>query len=126
MTVFVSRHRLTPCPSCDAHIRVEQQVANTRCPFCGEKLTAAMRRKGLMPALGRGGLLAGALLGLSMTGGCEEEDVQPVYGAPADVMMDVGADAQPAPVYGEPADIQVETSPDFGPQPEYGAPPSDF
>lgn len=131
MKIFVSRHQLTECPSCQAHIRVADKVAETTCPFCDAVLGQALAQRA-RPSLGsisRTSLMAGALLGLSVIPGCDDGDdpqPQPVYGVPADVIVsDAASDSQPAPLYGEPADIQVDTAPDFGPQPEYGVPAPD-
>ena len=153
--VRVSRHGLTTCPGCRAHIRLAAEVRQTVCIFCGTELIpssviqSAMRTVADVVRYGRGGLIAASLLGASVLPGCDEDpntgavdagaEAQPVYGVPADVMDDAdvmndsSADAQNdfgAPLYGLPADmiqdVQIDVAPDPGPQPEYGVPPDAF
>lgn len=129
MTVFVSRHGMTECPSCKAHIRVATKIAETACPFCNAELVEAIGRGNRLGALGRSGMLAGALLGLSVLPACDDNDPQPLYGAPAaDIVQDAGNDQLPQPLYGAPApDVVVQdTADDQLPQPLYGAPAPDI
>lgn len=150
--VTVTRHGMTPCPGCQAHIRVAPRLEDTVCVFCQTALKDALPDKGRLAGLarsGRSGVIAASFLGLAGLAGCPVGGSAPVYGAPADVMVpDWVEDAASQPEYGLPADIQVgevagdvgaappygipadvlepEPAPDAGPQPEYGLPPESF
>jgi hypothetical protein len=59
--------RLTPCPSCRAHVLVQER----QCPHCGATLRTA------------GAPLAAAVVASLMLGGCPADDVgEPEYGVP--------------------------------------------
>jgi hypothetical protein len=130
--VKVTRHGMTNCPQCHAHIRVAAQLAATVCPFCEAHLKDVLpagdlgRLSGLsrVAQASRSGVLAASILGLSGLAGCEQSAPAPVYGAPADIMVpDTAEDAGPMPEYGLPADIMVpDTVADATSQPEYGLP----
>ena len=148
--ILVSRHGLTGCPGCGAHIRLAESAEQTECPFCGASLLRARSLRGLV-ASGRSGFLAASLVGLTVLGGCgsDEEDtgkndalvmdtapdstMGDVYGLPADtaaedvpegdttITMDTAPDSTMGDVYGLPADI--EDAPDMPPVDLYGLPP---
>mgnify|MGYP000664851408 CR=1 FL=1 len=97
-TIFVSRHRMTECPSCHAHVRVAAEVKQTACPFCETKVTARPRDVfALLRDIGTsttGGVVAAALMGLGLVN-CNEASVidglkpdsgdhaiSPLYGIP--------------------------------------------
>ncbi len=133
--IRITRHGLTACPSCHAHIRVADNLAETVCPFCSAGLADAfphlksrqLSRLARVAQAGRSGILAASLLGLTGMGACgDDNNVQPAYGVPADTIMpDTAQDATPQPEYGMPADIKIsDTTPgqDAGPQPAYGEP----
>ena len=130
--VKVTRQGMTSCPACHAHIRVAAQLADTICPFCETALKDVHpsadlgRLSGLtrVAHASRSGVVAASMLGLSGLAGCEQTNVQPVYGAPADTMVtDTAFDATPQPEYGLPADAMIQdTVEDATPQPEYGLP----
>lgn len=61
-----SRHGLTRCPACRAHVRAGESPSTTECPFCGANLREGRARVAI--AAGRGGLLAASLLALSACG----------------------------------------------------------
>jgi hypothetical protein len=70
-----SRHGLTRCGACRAHIHAAERPSATVCPFCGANLSSG--RAILSLPTGRGGLLAASLFGLSMGGamaGCGGSD----------------------------------------------------
>jgi hypothetical protein len=130
--VKVTRHGMTNCPQCHAHIRVAAELSSTVCPFCETHLKDVVpasdlgRLSGLsrVAKASRSGVVAASILGLSGLAGCETSSSVPVYGAPADVMVpDTVEDAVSAPEYGLPADIMVaDTVEDATSQPEYGLP----
>jgi len=76
-----SRHGLTRCTVCRAHIEAAARPSETDCPFCGANLH---RSRGRVLPSGRGGVLAASLLAFSATacgGGDEPADdttVEPV------------------------------------------------
>ena len=129
--VKVTRHGMTNCPTCHAHIRVASSLSDTVCPFCGAMLKDVLpagdvgRLSGLsrVAHASRSGVVAASILGLSGLAGCENQ-AQPVYGAPADMLVpDTAQDAGPQPEYGLPADIMIpDAVQDASPQPEYGLP----
>ena len=94
--------RLTPCPSCDAHVLVDEQT----CPHCGAALRKTSAR---VPAV---------LIGLALTG-CPQ--VEPVYGVP-----ESGPNEAESP--NEESDTDTETGSDTETtsvgEPEYGVPDS--
>ena len=131
--VKVTRQGMTNCPSCHAHIRVASVLSETVCPFCETALKDALpagdvgRLSGLsrVAHASRSGVVAASILGLSGLAGCESNNAQPVYGAPADMMVtDTVEDATPQPEYGLPADAIMlpDVVEDATPQPEYGLP----
>lgn len=136
---FISRHRLSPCPSCLSHIKVqEDDWRRTLCPFCGAPFGAT--RPGPKPDLlqalhavqqGTSGLVAASLLGLSLTA-CEADT-----GLLEPGQSDTGAQASndPGPTDLGPAfddasaadanlaDVGWIDAADPVPGPEYGKPP---
>ena len=54
-----SRHGLTRCPRCRAHVRAPDRPRDLRCPFCAPPRSAGA---------GRAGVLAASLLGFSTVG----------------------------------------------------------
>lgn len=69
-----SRHGLTRCPSCRAHIQAGATPSTTACPFCGATLHSAPASVAI--SRGRGGLLAASLLafGAAGCGGSQAQD----------------------------------------------------
>jgi hypothetical protein len=150
--VPVSRHNLTVCPRCEAHIQVAADMRDTVCPFCQAALVAAPVARVMSGALrgalstGRSGLLAAGLLGLSVSA-CTEEESHPIYGSPpgdtsstdatsADGTSSADTDEVPTdPAYGGPPDtatqadtttaedVTAEDVPDTGNVELYGLPP---
>ena len=131
--VKVTRQGMTHCPTCHAHIRVAAVLSETVCPFCETALKDVLPAGDVGQLSGlsrvahssRSGVVAASILGLSGLAGCESAtNVQPVYGAPADIMVtDTVQDATPQPEYGLPADAMVpDIVEDATPQPEYGLP----
>jgi predicted RNA-binding Zn-ribbon protein involved in translation (DUF1610 family) len=146
--VKVTRHGMTSCPSCHAHIRVAKTFADTVCPFCQtafvEAAVTGSRVSGLsrVTQAGKSSVLAASLLGLSGLTGCSTEpndasadassqdgivldagmDVigQPLYGAPADISApDVPFDAAED---ASPSDVSADVEDSFSVQPAYGLP----
>lgn len=119
--IRVSRHGLTCCPACQAHIQIAANVRETACPFCQAALIAtpepaAGTLTGLIQgalATGRSGLLAASLLGLSVgVGACaDEEDPEPT------------TDTQSADGTSGTSDTNVTTTPDSTMGDLYGLPP---
>ena len=66
-----SRHNLTRCSICRAHIEAGDRPSTTECPFCGANLHMS-RGRAWLP--GRGGVLAASLLAFTVTacGGADE------------------------------------------------------
>lgn len=91
--------RLSPCPSCDAHVFVDEQV----CPHCGAPLRTSTAR---VPAL---------LMGLALTG-CPVSG-EPVYGVP---------DSGPSEAEAEESESGTDTTDETTSvgEPEYGVPDS--
>lgn len=81
-----SRHGLTRCRACRAHIHTADRPSDTTCPFCGENQLGIPRAqaRGTILAVGRGGLLAAGLMAFSAMGcgGSEEAPTPPVVEAP--------------------------------------------
>ena len=122
--IKITRHGLTRCPSCDAHIRVAENLSDTVCPFCKSALKDAVAVRSPLARVaeaGRAGVVAASIMGLTGMSACIS-GTAPVYGAPADMMVpDTAQDAMPMPEYGMPADIKApDTAEDAGPQPAYG------
>ncbi|MEM9188805.1 MAG: hypothetical protein AAGF12_06495 [Myxococcota bacterium] len=70
-----SRHGLTRCPACGAHVRAAATPVLTVCPFCNTNIADRVIRR---PVAGRGALVAASLLSLSAScGGAEQEPVSP-------------------------------------------------
>lgn len=132
-----SRHGLTRCRACRAHIQAADTPSATVCPFCGANLHAGASRISL-PS-GRGGILAASLLAFSAAGcgggQAQVEDDQTVSSdntndAPPDTANDQ-YDPQPADdnaavaEYGvSPDAFEDDTADDPRPTPRYGLPPS--
>ena len=117
-----SRHGLGKCPSCQAHIKVQEETSSG--DFCGATLTPSTPSDGVLQktralATGRGALLAASLLGFSMFTACgdgpnnneqvQDASVQPAYGIPAEQL--------------EEKPTETEKAADAGAQPPYGIPP---
>ncbi len=85
--VKVTRAGFTSCPSCLSHIRVESELKDVECPFCGEALVIALEQptgQSTMAVIrqSRSGLVAAALAGLVFTApaACSDgDDVEPEY-----------------------------------------------
>jgi predicted RNA-binding Zn-ribbon protein involved in translation (DUF1610 family) len=145
--IRVSRHRLSECPGCHAHITVDDAVAQTVCPFCGTQLTQGpdVSSRGLSRLLGRGSkssLLAASLLGALTVTACEDDggtsnagqdtnqtDSGTVGDTTADAASDVSGatdDTGVVPLYGAPADVENDSQPlPDAPVAMYGQPPAD-
>jgi hypothetical protein len=125
--IKVSRHGLTRCPACQAHIQVAADASATTCPFCLAALASTPEPVSALPSLlrsalstGRSGLLAAGLLSLSVAACAEEDPTPPV----ADTSEETDSGAQPA--YGIPADvIEPEDAADSTVEALYGAVPDD-
>lgn len=78
--VRVTQQGFTHCPACSNYIKVAEDVVDTECAFCGEALrVTASQAKGMalgsqIVAVGRGALVAGALVGLTAFAGCGDDD----------------------------------------------------
>lgn len=131
-----SRHGLTRCTACRAHIQAGDTPSRTECPFCGATLTTATRR--ILPS-GRSGLLAASLFTLSAAGcGSPQADGEPtVTTEPSDDNQNTSGGDQFAPrpaddntavaEYGIAADDEDTwggQAEDPRPAPRYGLPPS--
>jgi len=133
--IKITRHGMTTCPTCHAHIRVAPNLADTVCVFCSTSLKDVLpssdlgRLSGLarIAHASRSGMVAASILGITGLAGCDN-NVQPVKDVPADIMVpDAAQDAGPQPEYGLPADAfpmdaATDTGQDAGPQPAYGIP----
>ena len=120
-----SRHGLTVCPRCRAHVEAGERPSTTVCPFC-EKGTSISQ-------VGRSGVLAGALLAFAC-GGAEASPPDRV-----EPQRDPQAQVDPQPEVFEPAaeeNVEVEAygmppepEAELGPEPEeddtYRRPPDD-
>ncbi len=123
-TLFVSRHRMTECPSCHAHVRVAGDVLAQACTFCGARLNAPKRDvfSRLLDLGGTSGGVVAAMLGLGLVR-CNDAPI-------TDLAPDTG-DQMVVPLYGIPPvdsglpDATVADAREPLPQPEYGAPPVD-
>ncbi|MEQ9500058.1 MAG: hypothetical protein RIT81_24500 [Deltaproteobacteria bacterium] len=137
--IRVSRHGFTECPSCLAHIRLDEEWARTTCPFCKASLLGAVREgpRDLMTVLRTvhqrtGGALAASLLTFGLATACEETglDLQapPRDGGPAVAQaQDAGIEdgGFVIPDSGVVRDAGVVDAGDMVPSPEYGLPPMD-
>lgn len=145
--IRVSRHGFTECPSCLAHIRLEEDWARTTCPFCGASLLAATREgpRDLMTVLRTvhvrtGGALAASLLSFGLATGCEDTGLDlsapPRDAGPTATVRDAGprdggasfdagfVDAgHEDPVDAGFEDASVRDAGDLPPTPLYGKPP---
>lgn len=124
--IRVSQQGLSQCPGCKTHIRIEDNLEETQCPFCQTALLA--RPAGVAPAKsvlkGRGAKMALALFGTAAVIGACVAPVAPLYGAPpqdGQVQADAGPADNGAADAGE---AVVEAAPTPTPAPKYGAPPS--
>lgn len=126
-----SRHGLTRCTACRAHIRATDRPSTTECPFCGATVSAGQPRVSL-PS-GRGGILAGALLTLGACGGPSTPPAErPTQAETSPAVTDdssANENANENPNESEEEEAVVEEAP---PQEEvqapvaaYGIPPSD-
>lgn len=149
--LFVSRHRLTQCPGCLNHIRLEAEWRATQCPFCGAAFASALAqpKRELFATLQKvqsttGGLVAASLLGLGLVA-CEADTglLDPQADTGAQRSNDAGiapdatpisetdagwtdaADPVPGPEYGEPGipDAGFVDSGEPPPVADYGIPP---
>lgn len=142
-TIRISRSRMTACPSCQSHIQVAENIAETVCPFCQTALTAGLASKMASPpdftrfaSAGRGALIAASLLGLSMasctnSAGSAGTDASSNDSGNAELSgSDDASDASDsgvAPMYGMPADTAQDSAsqddvPQDLPQAMYGMP----
>jgi hypothetical protein len=123
--IKVSRHNLTRCPACQAHIQLAATLRATVCPFCQTALTSApptppTMLSGLIHgalATGRSGLLAAGLLGLSVSACSEEETNPPADTTSATDATDTNTDTN--------TDPDTTPADDDMPVAEYGIPPDD-
>ena len=69
-TIRVSRSGLTQCPSCKQHIRLKVDIHQTDCPFCNSSLTGTQTANRPTISLGKKGLMAAAILGVTAAIGC--------------------------------------------------------
>jgi hypothetical protein len=106
--IKVTRHGLTNCPSCSAHIKLASVVTETTCPFCNTALSVAAsgNASGLLRSLassvmaGRSSLIVASLLSLGGVAACESNSGNNGNG---DVVMDEGpppSDVPDQPLYG--------------------------
>lgn len=116
-----SRHGLTRCGVCRAHIQAGERPSETDCPFCGANLLRG--GPAITRPTGRGGVLAASLLAFGLTACGADEPPAQLDPAP------IGAEE---PTAGDPADPAEPTgtdgfAPDQAPEPnavaEYGARP---
>lgn len=127
-----SRHGLTRCCACRAHIRAAATPSATVCSFCGANLHAGPAEA--HTPRGRGGILAASLLAFSAVGcGAQQAGDDP---ADTTVSADDGAggdqyDPEPADdnaavaEYGvSPDAFEDDAADDPRPTPRYGLPPS--
>jgi predicted RNA-binding Zn-ribbon protein involved in translation (DUF1610 family) len=134
-----SRHGLTRCTACRAHIRAAETPSATECPFCGANLRAAAPRS-VLPS-GRTSLLAASLLAMSAAGcgGAQTPADDTATSAPASSNDDnqntnAGDDQYaPRPADDNTAVAEYGVSPDAWPEqqaddprptPRYGLPPT--
>jgi len=113
-TIKVSRAGLTRCPTCNAHIQVAEDIAQTACVFCGAELGAALSQPGALERMlnvGRGGMVAASLFGFTALSACPS-DTEPTSDTAVEVTTDVAPDYAVGDVYGLPADIDVPLTPD--------------
>ena len=132
-----SRHGLTRCGACRAHIRAEERPSATVCPFCGANLLAP---GAVATAAGRGGVLAASLLAFSALG-CgggqaatsddqtvsadDNTNQPPPDDAPDQYEPEPAPDNTAVAEYGvSPDDYESEPAEDPRPTPRYGLPPS--
>ena len=116
-TIRVTRQGLTQCPQCQQHIKLAGDIEETVCPFCqAELVTGTLEATTSKSSLGKRGLMAGSVLGLStLMVACAPAVA--LYGIPADgnqqeATQDAGAQ-----------ETTVEQVADAGPVPKYGLPP---
>lgn len=141
--VRVSRQGLTECPGCHAHVKTEEELTLTHCPFCETSLLARDQAQGVMGvarkfAGSKTGLLAATLFGASLVacspgpgnndGNVSKEatpdaGVAPMYGLPAEPATEQAPDGGNNAMYGLPAEPVRETMPGEPNQAAYGLPP---
>ncbi len=119
-----SRHGLTRCRACRAHIQTAARPSDTICPFCGENQLGIPKReaRSTIVAVGRGGLLAAGLMAFSAIG-CAEDPAPP---APAPIVQapDPGAPLAPMEPLAPPEPL-VEAPPPVTPEPLLDEEPSE-
>jgi hypothetical protein len=127
--LFVSRHRLTECPGCLNHIRLDDNWRTTQCPFCGAAFASALQqpKRDLFATLQKvqsttGGLVAASLLGLGLVA-CEADTglLDPNLADTGAQRSDDAGHFQDAQVIAE-ADASLVDAADPVPGPEYGEP----
>ena len=138
--IKISRHGLTRCPACKAHIQVALSLADTICPFCQATISDANIQGsagafGRLMGSGRSALIAASLLGVPAMGACGDDtgstpdDDVSTDTSSADAEGDVGfvqPYGLPPDMFEEPeADVQTDAELDFGPAPPYGQPPDE-
>src|SRR5690606_15096239 len=105
-----SRHGLTRCPACRAHVRAEETPGSTDCPFCGADVGTA--RSHTIAAAGRGGVLAASLFALSACGGNGSAVMEPVAAEPpVEPAPEVEPEAELAPETGTETLVEAEPEP---------------
>ena len=100
--IKVTRHGLTSCPSCSAHIKLAESVSATTCPFCNTALSVAAsgNASGLLSSLassvmaGRSSLIVASLLSMGGVAACESNSGNNGNG---DVVIDSGPPPQDVP-----------------------------
>ncbi|MFK7988537.1 MAG: hypothetical protein AB8I08_21135 [Sandaracinaceae bacterium] len=114
-----SRHGLTRCGVCRAHIQAAERPSETDCPFCGANLLRGGPR--LTRPSGRGGVLAASLLAFGLTAcGAEEAPVPDPAPIAAEEPADPAADPAADPVAD---DFEPTPAEDNAAVAEYGARP---
>ncbi|MCA9667017.1 MAG: hypothetical protein KC503_15565 [Myxococcales bacterium] len=143
---------LVPCSCCRRHVARAELDSQRRCELCRDEPVVSASTESVLESLrrtlrrSRGGLIAGAMLGLaSLTSACDSgrpvadggggADVRVVADggtpdsvAPDSLSPDVGRPPLPAPMYGLPAPprdtgVAADTRPDLPPAAAYGIPP---
>ena len=107
-TMHVSPSGLTQCPSCQQHIRLEADIHQTDCPFCNSSLTGTQMANRPTISLGKKGLIAAAIIGVTAAVGCVSAYGLPPSERPA--ITDAGDESN-----ANDAGAQVEKSPDTNP-----------
>ena len=126
MSMRKSRHGLTRCPACRAHVHAGETPSTTECPFCGANVREGHARVAI--AAGRGGILAASLLALTACGASSSPETTEPVDEPVtteDSQNTEGEDQfDPSPSDDPPAVDAYGIAPDGPPdEPMYGLPP---